>query len=114
MQQAEAAIDYRALKEILPWLTAADYERALKAENPYSDPVGALRRTLVETRVYDILATSWIEKHAPDLAILYIQGTDSIGHTFGPYAPPRQPSISNDDYHASAMCRAGTLRRSMS
>jgi len=98
VQQSEAAIDYRALKEFLPWLTASDYERALTAENPYSDPVGALRRTLVETRVYDNLATSWIEKGVPDLTILYIQGTDSIGHTFGPYAPPRQPSISNDDY----------------
>ena len=30
-----------------------DYERALDAENPYSDPVGALRRTLIETRVYN-------------------------------------------------------------
>ena len=98
VQQAEAAIDYRALKEFLPWLTAADYERALKAENPYSDPVGALRRTLVETRVYDTLAMSWIEKRAPDLTMLYVQGTDSIGHTFGAYAPPRQPSISKDDY----------------
>lgn len=98
VQQAEAAIDYRALKEFLPWLTPSDYERALVAENPYSDPVGALRRTLVETRVYDNLASSWIEKRAPDLTILYIQGTDSIGHTFGPYAPPQQPSISNDDY----------------
>ena len=98
LQQAEAATDYRVMKEFLPWLTAADYERALKAENPYSDPVGALRRTLVETRVYDNLATSWIEKSAPDLTIIYIQGTDSIGHTFAPYAPPRQPTVSIDDY----------------
>ena len=98
VQQAETAIDYGALKGFLPWLTPADYERALKAENPYSDPVGALRRTLVETRVYDNLATSWLEKQATDLTILYIQGTDSIGHTFGAYAPPRQPSISADDY----------------
>ncbi len=98
VQQAEASIDYRALKEFLPWLTAADYERALKAENPYSDPVGSLRRTLIETRVYDNLASSWMEKAAPDLTILYIQGTDSIGHTFGPYAPPRQPSVSSEDY----------------
>ena len=98
VQQAETAIDYGALKGFLPWLTPADYERALKAENPYSDPVGALRRTLVETRVYDNLATSWLEKQATDLTILYIQGTDSIGHTFGAYAPPHQPSISADDY----------------
>jgi predicted AlkP superfamily pyrophosphatase or phosphodiesterase len=98
VQQAEAVIDYRSLQKLLPWLTAADYERALKAENPYSDPVGALRRTLIETRVYDRLATAWLEKSAPDLTILYIQGTDSIGHTFAPYAPPRQLSVSDEDY----------------
>jgi tetratricopeptide (TPR) repeat protein len=98
MQQAETAIDFAAVKEFLPWLTAADYERALRAENPYSDPVGALRRTLVETRVYDDLARSWIEKHATDLTVIYIQGTDTIGHTFGPYAPPRQASVSEADF----------------
>ena len=98
VQQAEAAIDYRSLNALLPWLAPADYDKALKAENPYSDPVGALRRTLVETRVYDQLAMAWLEKSTPDLTILYIQGTDSIGHTFAPYAPPRQPSVSEEDY----------------
>ena len=34
VQQAETAIDYGALRGFLPWLTPADYERALKAENP--------------------------------------------------------------------------------
>ena len=114
VQQAETAIDYGALKGFLPWLTPADYERALKAENPYSDPVGALRRTLVETRVYDNLATSWLEKQATDLTILYIQGTDSIGHTFGAYAPPHQPSISADDYRRYSDVRGGISRRSTS
>jgi Tfp pilus assembly protein PilF len=29
---------------------------------------------------------------------VYIQGTDSIGHVFAPYAPPRQPAIPEADY----------------
>ena len=35
---------------------------------------------------------------ARSAASVYIQGTDSVGHVFAPYAPPRQPSISADDY----------------
>jgi Flp pilus assembly protein TadD len=29
---------------------------------------------------------------------VYIQGTDSVGHVFAPYAPPRQSSVSADDF----------------
>jgi Tfp pilus assembly protein PilF len=98
VQQSEAAVDVRALREYLPWLTDAEYATAVKTEAPYGSPISALRRTLVETRVYDDLATDWIQKHRPDLTVLYVQGTDSIGHTFAPFAPPRQPSISEQDF----------------
>ena len=62
---------------------------AQKAD-PYAHPVSALRRILVETEVYHRLATDWIAKQQPDLAIVYLQGTDTIGHVFAPFAPPRQ------------------------
>jgi Tfp pilus assembly protein PilF len=32
------------------------------------------------------------------MLLLYLQGTDSIGHVFAPYAPPRQPSVTQADY----------------
>ncbi|HEX9669929.1 MAG TPA: tetratricopeptide repeat protein, partial [Thermoanaerobaculia bacterium] len=34
----------------------------------------------------------------PDLALVYLQGTDTIGHVFAPFAPPRQPSVAADDF----------------
>ena len=40
--------------------------------------------------VYHRLATRVDREGAADLAIVYFQGTDSIGHTFAPFAPPRQ------------------------
>ena len=98
VQQSETAVDARALREYLPWLTDAEYAASIKSETPYGNPISALRRTLVETRVYDELASTWIQKNRPDLTVLYIQGTDSIGHTFAPFAPPRQPAISQQDY----------------
>ena len=35
---------------------------------------------------------------APDLTLVYLQGTDSIGHVFAPFAPPRQPSVPEPDF----------------
>ena len=60
--------------------------------------MSALRRILVETRAYDALARTWIAEHRPDLSIVYFQGTDTIGHVFAPYAPPRRPEVAETDY----------------
>ena len=40
---------------------------------------------------------SFSDGHA-EFQKVYIQGTDSIGHVFAPYAPPRQRSIPPDEY----------------
>jgi tetratricopeptide (TPR) repeat protein len=90
--------DFGALKKYLPWLTAQEYQTVAASGDPYAHPVSALRRILIETRIYDELARDWIAREHPDVAIVYIQGTDSVGHTFAPFAPPRQPSIAPDDY----------------
>jgi Flp pilus assembly protein TadD len=34
----------------------------------------------------------------PALALVYVQGTDMIGHVFAPYAPPRQASVAPADF----------------
>ena len=69
--------------------TAPDLPDAAKAE--------ALRRILVETAVYDDLAAAWFEEQRPDLTVLYVQGTDAVGHVFAPFRPPRRPGIRPDD-----------------
>jgi hypothetical protein len=86
------------LREYLPALSDDEYRQAVAATDPYSHPVSALRRILVETRVYDTLALEALERDRPDLLLVYFQGTDTIGHVFAPYAPPRQPSISEPDF----------------
>ena len=98
LKRAESEIDYARLKEFLPWLSESEYRTAAAAKDPYSSPVGALRRVLVETRVYHALATDWFTRERPDLLLVYIQGTDTVGHVFAPYAPPRQPSVSPADF----------------
>lgn len=98
LRRAEKAVGLAELKTYLPWLDEREYESLSGATDPYAHPVTALRRILVETRVYHDLGTDWISHERPDLAVIYLQGTDSVGHVFAPYAPPRQAAVSEADY----------------
>ncbi len=100
LDAVEKATGYDAVHGYLPWLTDVEYQKieAGQKADPYAHPVAALRRILIETELYHRLATEWIAQQKPDLAIVYLQGTDSIGHVFAPFAPPRQPAVSAEDY----------------
>jgi len=98
LARVEAATGLGTLREYLPWLSEAEYARFRDTEDPYGNPISALRRILVETRVYHELGVSAIRREHPDLAVVYFQGTDSIGHVFAPFAPPRQPEVSEEDF----------------
>jgi tetratricopeptide (TPR) repeat protein len=98
LARAEREVDLAALRAYLPGLGEEEYEQAVAAPVPYAHPVSALARILVETRTYHGLAASSIRQEKPDLAIVYFQGTDTIGHLFAPFAPPRQPAISPEDF----------------
>jgi tetratricopeptide (TPR) repeat protein len=98
LRRAQEAVGFAQLKQYLPWLTAAEYHRHAKSTDPYAHPVSALRRILIETRVYHQLATQAIARQQLDLAVVYFQGTDTIGHVFAPFAPPRAAEVSARDY----------------
>ncbi len=98
LKRVEGEVNFARMREYLPWLTEAEYQTAAAAKEPYANPVGALRRVLVETHVYDALAREWFKREQPDLMLVYIQGTDTVGHVFAPYAPPRQASIAEADF----------------
>jgi tetratricopeptide (TPR) repeat protein len=100
LRQVGEATGYAAVREYLPWLSGDEYRRieSEQKDDPYAHPVAALRRILIETQTYHRLATEWIAREGPDLAIVYFQGTDSIGHTFAPFAPPQQAGIADEDY----------------
>ncbi len=96
--RAQRSADYDAVHAYLPWLTRSEYEKVADSEDPYAHPVSALRRTLIETQVYTDLSLQWIREQHPDLAVVYLQSTDTIGHVFAPYAPPRQAAVSEQDF----------------
>ncbi|MEO7796029.1 MAG: alkaline phosphatase family protein [Thermoanaerobaculia bacterium] len=103
LARVELATGYPALQAYLPGLSEAEYREHAGAARAYDHPVSALRRILVETRLYGGMAESLLAgTEAPqvpaDLTLLYLQGTDSIGHVFAPFAPPRQPAIAERDF----------------
>ena len=96
--RAEEAVGLAELRAYLPWLDEATWSSFANAPNPYAHPATALRRILVETRLAHALGTEAIRGEAPDLAVVYFEGTDSIGHLFAPFAPPRQPSVAPEEF----------------
>jgi Flp pilus assembly protein TadD len=103
LTDVENEIGFEVVSKYLPSLRREEFEERRRATDPYSHPISALRRILVETTVYDRLARQYLASHAPDLTILYLQGTDSIGHVFAPYTAPRQPNISEEDFARYSM-----------
>jgi Flp pilus assembly protein TadD len=98
LADVERDVDYTRVAKYLPWLSREEFDQRRGTTDPYSHPVSALRRILVETGVYDRLAREYLSERLPDLTILYLQGTDSIGHVFAPYTAPRQPHISENEF----------------
>ena len=98
LDRVENDTGYDVVAKYFPGLTREEFDERRRATDPYSHPVSALRRILIETDVYDRLARESLESRTPDITILYLQGTDSVGHVFAPYTAPRQPHISSEDF----------------
>jgi tetratricopeptide (TPR) repeat protein len=98
LARAEGDVNYDALHAYLPWLTESEYRKVADSDDPYAQPVSALRRMLIETTVYGNLSLQWIREQHPDIALVYFQSTDTVGHVFAPYAPPKQTSIAPQDF----------------
>jgi Flp pilus assembly protein TadD len=98
LRRANDDVGESTLRHYLPWLTHDDFARNADSPDPYGQPISALRRILIDTQVYDTLGRDLVSRDHPDLTIVYLEGTDSIGHVFAPFAPPRQPQVSEADY----------------
>ncbi len=96
--EVERAVDLKTMQSYLPWLSPGEYHDASLAPDPYSQPVSALHRILIETNLVTALAAREITREHPRLTIAYYQATDIVGHVFAPYAPPRQPSVNQEDF----------------
>jgi hypothetical protein len=76
----------------------AEISRALASGEGMENRIVALARILSATRVYQSAARDLYDKNLPDLMMLYIEGTDEIGHVFATETPPRLPCVSEEDF----------------
>jgi Tfp pilus assembly protein PilF len=86
------------MRRYLPSLTDAEFAELAKSKNPYGEPPAAIHRILEETEIYRRLAHDLLATRVPDLSIIYFQGTDTVGHVFAPFAPPKQAAVSQEEY----------------
>ncbi|MCU1229552.1 MAG: hypothetical protein JWO97_2436 [Acidobacteria bacterium] len=89
---------FEALQSYVPSLTRGEYDALAANANPFAHPITALRRIIIETEVMHRLAKERIARDKPELAIVYLQGTDAIGHLFAPFVPPKLAAVSQADY----------------
>ncbi len=68
------------------------------AENPFGNRINHLRKILATTRSVFAVAR-WVLEHRPaDLTALYVEGTDTVGHRFAHFLPPKLSWVSEGDY----------------
>lgn len=60
-------------------------------------PVDSLARVIGATRLSHRVARDLYDRQRPDLMVLYMAGTDEIGHLFAPYMPPKLDCVSEED-----------------
>jgi predicted AlkP superfamily phosphohydrolase/phosphomutase/Flp pilus assembly protein TadD len=72
--------------------------KALSSGRGMDDPLVALARILGATRVVQRVARELYDRQLPDLTMVYIEGTDEIGHVFAADAPPRLPCTPEADF----------------
>ncbi len=103
-------ISYDEVREYVD-LSPAEFDAELAeakiAENPYDNRVNHLRKIIAVTRgVFNV--GSWLLEHRPAaLTALYVEGTDTIGHRFAHFLPPKLDWVSQRDYdrYHEAMAR---------
>ncbi|HYX19918.1 MAG TPA: alkaline phosphatase family protein [Thermoanaerobaculia bacterium] len=57
-----------------------------------------LARAIGATRVQSRIARELYDRHLPDLTMLYLEGTDVVGHLFASALPPRMACVSDADF----------------
>ncbi len=77
---------------------AAEIASARASGAGMENPIVALAKIVSATRVNHRMARDLYDRNLPDLMVLYLQGTDEIGHVFAPYVPPRLDCTSEADF----------------
>ena len=86
--------------DLMPYFNApaSQLESAIAKQEGYNNPVTALAGLLGTTRVTQRLARELYDRELPEFLAVYFEGTDSVGHLFGRYAPPKLPCVTDAEF----------------
>lgn len=68
-------------------VSEGEFHRVSRAGRGMEDPVDGFRRILAATRTY-LESGLELAKRSPDLLMVYLEGTDTVGHLLARYMPP--------------------------
>jgi Tfp pilus assembly protein PilF len=89
-------VPYSAIRDFVD-VSRDEFERARSASYDVSNPVNNLRLIYITSETYRRLALKILADERPDLMGVYFEETDSVGHLFVPYEPPRMPGVTDDE-----------------
>lgn len=96
--RANRDTDWQALRRYLE-VSERDYAAARAGGAGWENPVEGMRRLVAATDTYCGAATD-LAAERPQLLMLYVEGTDEIGHVLAPYMPP--PMVEVEPARAAA------------
>ena len=79
-------------------VSRAAFDASVAAGRDLDDEVTGFRKILGSTRIYARTALDLYDRSKPDLLMLYLEGTDEIGHVLGKYNPPLLPGVDRDEF----------------
>jgi hypothetical protein len=100
--RAVAETDWRAVRYFMN-VSEQAFDSAVAADQGMEDPIDGLRRIVSATRTY-LGSGLVLAEEQPDLLMVYLEGTDTIGHLLAPYMPP--PTLDVDPAEAAVYAAA--------
>lgn len=100
--RAVTETDWRAVRYFMN-VSETAYGDAVAADEGMEDPIDGLRRIVSATRTY-LGAGLKLAEERPDMLLVYLEGTDTIGHLLAPYMPP--PTLDVDPTEAAVYAAA--------
>jgi predicted AlkP superfamily phosphohydrolase/phosphomutase len=79
-------------------ISAPDIAKMRASGGSLDNPAVALASIVGATRVQQRIARDLYDRNQPDLMILYLEGTDGIGHVFASFVPPKMTCVSDEDF----------------
>jgi Tfp pilus assembly protein PilF len=79
-------------------VSRAEFDAAVAEKKDLANPVTGYRKILGVTRVIGKVALELYDRGAPELMMVYFQGTDEIGHVLGRFEAPKMPAVSEEDF----------------